>query len=148
MAKKTVYTYLAYSADGSTETKNLSNYLANLNFETAQESPEATAMTNTTRVMIPGLKTVTLNFTLRQDFAANSVDPVLWPIFNNATILEWWIRPKNEAKSSTNPEYYFTGFITKYPPLSGNVGDVHDVEIEVVAAETSFGSPNVQRRTS
>lgn len=44
------------------------------------------------------------------------------------------IKPKNEARSATNPSYVGVGIITEYTPLDGNVGDVHTASLSLVAA--------------
>jgi hypothetical protein len=71
------------------------------------------------------------NFTVEfyQDFAAASVDAVLFPLKASSTPFTVGIRPVNAARSTSNPEYQLSALLYGYDPLSGGVGDASTTSV-------------------
>lgn len=78
----------------------------------------------------PGLISADVSIDFFNDFAASSVDSVLWPLFAARTLTYWDFKPTNAARGTSNPSYVFALYIAKYPPAGFTVG---------AAAETSVG---------
>jgi hypothetical protein len=81
-----------------------------------------------------GLGTATMEFEVFQDFASNSIDQNLWPIFINKTAVVITVRSAAAAVSATNPKYTMTGRLTTYSPISGAKGDASMVTLTFVNA--------------
>lgn len=75
-------------------------------------------------------KDAELTLKFGQDHAASDVDATLFAAYNGGTGIAVAIRPTQEAKSATNPEYGFTGIVFDYQPFGESVGD------EAVASTT------------
>lgn len=98
---------------------------ATLNVEA--DVQEDTAMGDTYRSKLGGLKDWTLELEFNQDFAASQIDATLWPLLGTTTTVK--IKPTSAATSATNPEYSGTALLSEYPPLDGSVGDVATVSV-------------------
>jgi hypothetical protein len=81
-----------------------------------------------------GVGTATMTFEAVQDYASNSIDQNLWPIFINKTPVVITVKPTSAATSATNPKYTMTGRLTTYPPISGAKGDASMVTLTFVNA--------------
>lgn len=106
---------------------NFSSSLVNVALEIEADEIETTAFGSTWRTRTTGLKSgnITLNF--NQDFAAGSVDAVIWPLLgSNATVV---ITPTSSAVSATNPAYTAIAIVSKYAPFNSNVGDLATVSV-------------------
>ena len=93
---------------------------ATLSFEA--DELESTAMGNTWRTRIGGLKDGSVEFEMNQDFAASAVDVTLFALLG--TVVAFTGKVTTAATSSTNPEYQGSVLISKYSPLDGSVGDL------------------------
>lgn len=74
-----------------------------------------------------GLKSGTLNLTIKGDFAASNVDSILWGFFNTVQTFE--IRPVNGARSTTNPAYTGNVLVNSLTPITGEVGDLVEFDL-------------------
>jgi hypothetical protein len=81
-----------------------------------------------------GLGTAKMTFEAFQDYASNSIDQNLWPIFINKNAVTVTVKPTAASTSATNPKYTMTGRITTYSPISGAKGDASMVTITFVNA--------------
>lgn len=70
-----------------------------------------------------GLGDASITFEAYQDFANNSIDQLLWPIFKNKTAVEVTVKPTSAAVGPTNPEYSMSSVLSTYSPLAGSKGD-------------------------
>jgi hypothetical protein len=104
------------------------------------ESVDSTAMTNGTRVYLPGLKTAQLEVTFLQDFSS-SVDALLGPLVG-AAAFNVEVRPTNAGIGATNPRYYGNWILESYTPISGKVGEM------AVAKATFKPAGDITRATS
>ena len=81
------------------------------------------------RERVHGLQDNSFTVTFQQDFAAASVDAVLFPLWNNENEFTVEIRPTSGAVSASNPKYTGTCILLEYQPLSGDVGDLSETEV-------------------
>ena len=102
-----------------------SNYMAEL--------LDDTAMGDTTRSRIGGLKDWEFTVTLHADEASSSVHQTLFPLVGTTgTVI---FRPVNTGGvGATNPNYTGTAILENCPPLTGNVGELHTISVTFRAA--------------
>ena len=87
------------------------------------DTPEKTAMSESSKSRLPGLKDFSLDIQFRQDFAAALVDATLFPLVGAAAFpIE--IRPTSAAVSASNPKFTGNALLGSYSPIGGTVGDV------------------------
>lgn len=70
-----------------------------------------------------GLRDAAIGLTAFQDFAAASIDAVLWPLKNESKKFIIKVQPQEGEPSATNPCYVMGGKLFNYKPLSGSVGE-------------------------
>lgn len=81
------------------------------------------AMGSAGREVVQGLREDEFSITAYSDFAANSIDQIMWPHFSAGTpvLIEAW--PSGTVSSATNPRYSGSAILTEYQPIAGEVGD-------------------------
>jgi hypothetical protein len=72
------------------------------------------------RERIAGLAGGTMKVKFNDDFAASTVDDLLWARFRLATAVN--VRPTNGAISATNPEWQFSVIVNSFTFVAGSVG--------------------------
>lgn len=93
---------------------------------------EDTAMGDTSRSKIGGLKDWSAKIDFNQDFAASSTDAYLFPLVGTSFTVK--IRPTSAAISATNPEYQGTGILDGYSPISGKVGEKASTSVNIACS--------------
>jgi len=101
---------------------DFSNVLVSAELSVEAEDIETTAMGDTFRTRIGGLKTGTLTLELHQDFAASSVDDTIFAALGTSVAVV--LKPTSGAVSATNPSYTFNVLITQAQPFNSSVGDL------------------------
>src|SRR5882672_10659359 len=122
-------------------TVDLSDHVREVKVTYKADTPENTAMSQTTKNRLPGLKDWEIDITFNQDFAAAKVDATLFPLVG-AVAFAIEIRPDAGARSATNPAYTGNCLLGEYPPLGNKVGDVAVSPIKLM------GSGTLSRQTS
>lgn len=92
---------------------------AQLTLDAAQLDP--TAMGDSWTEVLGGLKSGSLAVTFNDDYAASSIDQLLFPLFG--TVVTFLLRPTTAAVGVTNPNYTGSIFIAQHT-LGGAVGDL------------------------
>lgn len=101
---------------------NFSTFLNSVELALDSDDNETTAFGGTFRERIGGLKTGSVTLQFMQDFAAGTVDPILFPLFNTlATVV---ITPTSGTVSATNPSYTAVVLCNAYSPFASSVGDI------------------------
>jgi len=108
---------------------DLSDHVDQVGIDYKKETPETTAMGNSHRTRISGLKDWTVQLALHQDFAAGSVDAAMYAAFMATTNPTITIKPVNVAVSATNPSFSGSVIVPTYTPLSGSIGDVSKMSV-------------------
>lgn len=111
---------------------DLSDHVRSVTINYAAELQDKTAMGDTTRIKIGGLKDWSMDIEFNQDFAAAEPDATLFPLVG--TTFAVVVRATSAAKSATNPEYGGTGILESYPPLGQSVGDLAVTAITIQSA--------------
>ena len=96
-----------------------------LSIESAEVETTAFGSTFTTRV--GGLKSASITLDFMQDFAAGSVDAVLFPLLNTlATVV---LVPTSGTVTATNPSYTALCLVNQYQPFASAVGDLATLSV-------------------
>ncbi len=113
---------------------NLSAFCRDIQLTYEVDEKDSTTMTNNTMVSFPGLKKWRITAKLLQSFASSEVDQSLFSLVGDETAKAVAVRVTSAAISATNPEFQGTGYLMKYPPIAGGVGDLHETDVEIAAA--------------
>lgn len=103
---------------------------AELNYEA--DAVDETAMGDTTKTHIGGLKGWDLSCDLMQDYAASAPDVSLFSLIGTVVAIK--LKATSASNSSTNPEYQGNALITGYAPVGGSVGELHMTRLTAVSA--------------
>lgn len=86
------------------------------------EDIETTAMGDTFRTRIGGLKTGTLTLELHQDFAASATDDTIFGALGTSVAVV--LKPTSSAVGTDNPTYTMNCLVTQTQPFNSSVGDL------------------------
>lgn len=110
---------------------NLSAFVREIELSYEVDEKDPTTMADNTILSYPGLKKWRVRGKLLQSFAAGEVDASLFALVGDEVPKSILVRVTNAAISATNPEFVGTGYLLKYPPISGGVGDLHETDVEI-----------------
>jgi len=114
-----VATDFSVSINGSTA---LASYLTQVELKVSANDITTTAFGSTYVTRVAGLKEGSLTLQFNQDYAAATVDAVLFPLLGtNATVV---IKPTTAAVGSANPSYSAVCLVNDLTPISGQIGDL------------------------
>jgi hypothetical protein len=108
-------------------TTNLSSTINSVTLDITTDEVETTAFGSTYRTRIGGLKDASVSLDFMQDFAAGSVDALLFPLMGSTVAIK--IAPTSGTVTATNPEYRFDALVTQYQPFAGAIGDIASLSI-------------------
>lgn len=77
--------------------------------------------------VLGGLEKFEAAITFKQDYDDNQLDEIMWAL--RRTVVTFAARPKVAIVGASNPKYSGSILITKWVPLSGEVGDVAEVDV-------------------
>lgn len=110
---------------------DLSSYTSKIDLQIDVKDEDTTTFaSNGWSESIGGLKSGKLSVTFKQDVAASALDSIVWPLLG--TVVPFEVRLVNTARSTSNPAYTGSVVITKWAPISGDVGKVAEVSIDWV----------------
>jgi hypothetical protein len=113
---------------------NLSGYLREIELSYEVDEKDASVLGDTTMKSFPGMKKWRVKAKMLQSFAVGEIDDGMFALIGDTVSKALILRPLNSAKSATNPEFTGSGYLVKYPPIAGGVGDLHEVDIEIASA--------------
>lgn len=123
---------VATDVDVSIDSNDVSDHVTQVSFTYMGEAQENTAMSDTTRTRIAGLKDWNIQIDFNQDYAASGVDAIIFPLVGTTFTVA--VKPTSGSTSSTNPSFNGTAFLESYNPIQGSVGEVMTTSISMVAA--------------
>ena len=100
---------------------NMSALVRSVTLNYSAELQDDTAMGDTARSRIGGLRDWTLEVEFFQDYAASQTDATLFSLVGTTFAVE--VRPTTSSASATNPKFTGTGILESYQPLGGTVGE-------------------------
>jgi hypothetical protein len=102
------------------ELSDLSNSVT-INYEV--DSVEVTAFGDTGHNFTGGLRNLSVEIALMQDYAAGKTEATIYPLVGTTTTLV--IKPTSGLDSASNPRYTITGaFLASHTPVAGAVGEL------------------------
>jgi len=104
---------------------DLSAFVRSVTLNIEMDELEDTAMGDTYRSRLGGLRDYSLDVEFNQDFAASAVDQTVYPLLmSQLTPTAFVLKPVNAAVSTTNPSYSGSVLVREYTPVEGSVGDL------------------------
>ncbi len=77
--------------------------------------------------LVGGLASGELSIKFKQDIADNALDETMWALFG--TVVSFEVRLSNAAVGASNPKYTGSILVKEWKPISGDVGDVAEVDV-------------------
>lgn len=115
-------TFVLTDADVTVNAVNLSDWVTSVTLSIEVDDQEDTAMGDTYRSRVGGLKEWTMDIDFNADFAASAIDQTIWPLLGTSVAVT--VKPTSDTASATNPSYSGNVLITEYSPIDGDVGDL------------------------
>lgn len=109
---------------------DLSDHVRSVSLTYSAEMQDKTAMGSSARQRIAGLKDWSGSIEFNQDYAASKVDATIWPIVGT-TGGYLVVKPHSSAAGAGNPRYYGAIQIPSYSPITGAVGNVAAVTVDI-----------------
>ncbi len=119
---------------------DISAYVKSVGLEYQAEVHDETAMGDTHRNKIAGLKDWSLSLQLINDHAAAALESILFPLVGTSVAVI--VRPDSDAVSTSNPEYTGNAIVESFSPLQGNIGDLSETSVNLP------GNGDLSRATS
>ncbi len=122
------------------DSNDISDHVASVTINYSSEIQDKTAMGDTSRNRIGGLKDWSVDIELHQDFASSNIDSIMFPLVGTSVSIS--IKPTSASASATNPKYNGNILVESYQPLSNSVGELATTTISLP------GDGNLTRSTS
>lgn len=113
------------SVDGNVIAANGSK----LNLDAMIEDLNATTFGQNAQVRRGGLFDATLGLTILNNYDAGEIDSIMWAILLGRVPVDVIVRPDSGAKGVNNPEYTGQILVTKWSPISGDVGKLVSIDV-------------------
>jgi hypothetical protein len=110
---------------------DFSSHVSSVTINLAKDEIDTTNFGGSGRERAHGLKDDSFELTFQQDFAANEVDAVLYPLWDDESEFTVTVRPRvgTGSPAADNPQYSATCILLEYTPLSGDVGDLSTTDV-------------------
>jgi hypothetical protein len=108
-----------------------SSHVSSVTINLAKDEIDTTNFGGDGRERAHGLKDDSFEMTFQQDFDADKVDDVLYPLWDNEEEFVVKVRPRlgTGSPAANNPEYSATCILLEYTPLAGDVGDLSTTDV-------------------
>jgi len=106
---------------------DLSDHVASITWTETADELETTAMGDSNRTRIGGLKDGSVSIEFHQDFAASSVYATLYPLLGTVTTVT--MTPTSASAASDNPEHSASALVTELPIIDGGVSDLATISV-------------------
>ena len=133
-------TFMLNNASIVVNSVDLSSYVTSITLSQSADSLEDTAMGDTSRSYIGGLKSGSVDIEFNADFAASKTEATIFPLVGTSTAVV--VKPVDASVSATNPSYTFNAIVTEWDTLNGSVGEIatHSVSWPITGAITKATS--------
>tara|TARA_R100001594_G_scaffold150381_1_gene211328 strand:+ start:1796 stop:2203 length:408 start_codon:yes stop_codon:yes gene_type:complete len=133
-------TFMLNNASVTINSVDLSSYVTSVTLSQSADNLEDTAMGDTSRSYIGGLKSGTVDIEFNADFAASKTEATIFPLVGTSTAVV--VKPVASSVSATNPSYTFNAIVTSWDTLNGSVGEIatHSVSWPITGAITKATS--------
>jgi hypothetical protein len=116
---------------------DLSDHCSSATIETSFDEVDLTGFGSTYKEFGQGLGDATITLAVFQDFAASSVDSVLWPLSQSGGTFTVSVKADDAITSDTNPVYSMVGRLFSYNPIAGGIGDASTTDVNIRNAGTA-----------
>ena len=133
-------TFMLSNASITINSVDLSSYVTSITLSQSADNLEDTAMGDTSRSYIGGLKSGTVDIEFNADFAAAKTEATIFPLVGTSTAVV--VKPVAASVSATNPSYTFNAIVTEWDTLNGSVGEIatHSISWPITGAITKATS--------
>tara|TARA_R100000781_G_scaffold104424_2_gene68158 strand:- start:700 stop:1107 length:408 start_codon:yes stop_codon:yes gene_type:complete len=133
-------TFMLNNASVTINSVDLSSYVTSITLSQSADNLEDTAMGDTSRSYIGGLKSGTVDIEFNADFAASKTEATIFPLVGTSTAVV--VKPVAASVSATNPSFSFNAIVTEWDTLNGSVGEIatHSVSWPITGAITKATS--------
>ena len=133
-------TFMLNNASVTINSVDLSSYVTSVTLSQSADNLEDTAMGDTSRSYIGGLKSGTVDIEFNADFAASKTEATIFPLVGTSTAVV--VKPVAASVSATNPSYTFNAIVTEWDTLNGSVGEIatHSISWPITGAITKATS--------
>jgi len=114
------YVLLGVSSD-------ISDHVASITLSSSFDVVETTSFGDSAKKRVAGLVDNSITLELHQDYAASSIESIIYPLLGTAVAFE--VRPVNTTVGATNPKYTGSALVTEWTPLNGSVGELATASI-------------------
>ncbi|WFE41955.1 radical SAM protein [Micromonospora sp. WMMD998] len=101
---------------------DLSSYVRQATLNVQADQLDDTAMGDSFRSRIGGLKDWSVSLEFNSDFAAGAVDATLFPLLGSVVTVT--VKATSATTSATNPQYSGPVLVSAYNPIGNSVGDL------------------------
>ena len=133
-------TFMLNNASVTINSVDLSSYVTSVTLSQSADNLEDTAMGDTSRSYIGGLKSGTVDIEFNADFAAAKTEATIFPLVGTSTAVV--VKPVAASVSATNPSYTFNAIVNSWDTLNGSVGEIasHSISWPITGAITKATS--------
>ena len=133
-------TFMLNNASVTINSVDLSSYVTSITLSQSADNLEDTAMGDTSRSYIGGLKSGSVDIEFNADFAASKTEATIFPLVGTSTAVV--VKPVDASVSATNPSFTFNAIVTEWDTLNGSVGEIatHSVSWPITGAITKATS--------
>lgn len=109
--------------------KNLTTRISSVSMNLADDEVDASTFGSVWKETAQGLSDADVAMTFTQDFAAESVDAILWPLKTEGKRFIIKVKPDEGATSATNPSFMMGAQLYGYSPISGATGELSTTDV-------------------
>lgn len=110
---------------------DFSDHVAEVAVETTAADVPTTAMGAGGQERVAGIRDDSFTLTMFSDFAAASVDAVLWAQMSGSSLFLVEVWAAGTVTSATNPKFSGTCILLEYQPINGSVGDASMTSVQL-----------------
>ena len=133
-------TFMLSNASVTINSVDLSSYVTSITLSQSADNLEDTAMGDTSRSYIGGLKSGSVDIEFNADFAASKTEATIFPLVGTSTAVV--VKPVAASVSATNPSFTFNAIVTSWDTLNGSVSELatHSISWPITGSITKATS--------
>ena len=133
-------TFMLNNASVTINSVDLSSYVTSITLSQSADNLEDTAMGDTSRSYIGGLKSGSVDIEFNADFAASKTEATIFPLVGTSTAVV--VKPVAASVSATNPSFTFNAIVTSWDTLNGSVSELatHSISWPITGSITKATS--------
>jgi hypothetical protein len=113
---------------------DLTSRLKSITINQEYDAVEVTASNATSKAYLVGLADDSWDVEMFQDFASSMTDATFYPLLGSSTGTTVVYQTNGGTVTATNPKYTLLATVYSYQPVSGSVGDVSMLKINLKPA--------------